>query len=63
MASHVFAGPPTDAGLDSDLGNLEQHPKLVVLLKHFFFLIWGMATAIREHDGLLQSSGRWYLSK
>lgn len=46
MASHVFAAPPTDAGLDSDLGNLEKRttPQTGCALEAFFtfFLIWGI---------------------
>lgn len=61
MASH--AAPPTDAGLDSDPGNLgaKSKPQTGCILEAF--LVCGRATAIREHDGLLQSLGRWYLSK
>lgn len=62
----MFAAPPTDAGLDSDLGSLEAEstPQTGCAREAFFFTLRSSrATAIREHEGLLQSSSRWYLSK
>lgn len=63
MALHVFAASPTDAGLDSDLGNLEAKATLQTGCTLEAFFLCGRSTTIREHDGLLQSLGRWYLSK